>query len=90
MSNKLVIFDLDGTLLDTLDDLYDAVNYVLRRMGFPERTKKEIRHFVGNGARKLMELAVLEGADGEAAFAVFKPYYDAHCQIKTKPYDGIP
>ena len=85
-----ILFDLDGTLLDTLEDLKDGVNYALRALGYPERTLEEVRRFVGNGAKRLMELAVPEGADGEAAFAVFKPYYDAHCQIKTRPYDGIP
>ena len=85
-----ILFDLDGTLLDTLEDLKDGVNYALVTLGYPERTLEEVRRFVGNGARKLMELAVPEGADGEAAFAVFKPYYDAHCQIKTKPYAGSP
>ena len=85
-----ILFDLDGTLLDTLEDLKDGVNYALRTLGYPERSLEEVRRFVGNGARRLMELAVPEGTDGEEAFAVFKPYYDAHCQIKTKPYDGIP
>jgi len=85
-----ILFDLDGTLLDTLEDLKDGVNYALGTLGYPERTLEEVRRFVGNGARRLMELAVPEGADADEAFAVFKPYYDAHCRIKTKPYAGIP
>ena len=85
-----ILFDLDGTLLDTLEDLKDGVNHALRTLGYPERTLEEVRTFVGNGARKLMELSVPEGTDGEEAFRVFKPYYDSHCQIKTKPYAGIP
>ena len=86
---RLVIFDLDGTLLDTLDDLADAVNYALRQFGYPERTREEVRCFVGNGAGRLLQRAVPEGADADAVLAVFRTYYDAHCQVKTKPYDGI-
>ena len=85
-----ILFDLDGTLLDTLEDLRDGVNYALDTLGYPRRTLEEVRRFVGNGALRLMELAVPEGADAREAFSVFKPYYDAHCQIKTKPYAGIP
>lgn len=85
-----VLFDLDGTLLDTLQDLHDAVNYALDTLGHPRRSLEEVRQFVGNGARVLMNLAVPEGADGEVGYATFKPYYDAHCQIKTAPYPGIP
>ena len=85
-----ILWDLDGTLLDTLEDFADAVNYALAHFGYPERTIEEVRRFVGNGARRLMALAVPEGADADAAFEVFHTYYDAHCQIKTKPYEGIP
>ena len=85
-----ILFDLDGTLLDTLDDLHDGVNYALETLGYPLRNREEVRLFVGNGARRLMELAVPKGADVEEAFRVFKTYYDAHCQIKTGPYAGIP
>ena len=84
-----ILFDLDGTLLDTLEDLKDAVNYTLRAKGYPERTLEEVRCFVGNGARKLMELAVPAGADAEEAFGAFRVYYNAHCQVKTRPYAGI-
>ena len=84
-----ILFDLDGTLLDTLEDLKDAVNHTLRAKGYPERTLEEVRCFVGNGARKLMELAVPAGADAEEAFGTFRVYYNAHCQVKTRPYAGI-
>ena len=84
-----ILFDLDGTLLDTLEDLKDAVNHTLRAKGYPERTLEEVRCFVGNGARKLMELAVPAGADVEEALSDFRIYYNAHCQVKTRPYAGI-
>ena len=84
-----VIFDLDGTLLDTLEDLADAVNHVLGQFGYPERTMEEIRRFVGNGAKVLIQRSVPEGADPEPVFAAFRGYYDTHCRIKTKPYEGI-
>ena len=84
-----ILFDLDGTLLDTLEDLKDAVNHTLREKGYPERTLEEVRCFVGNGARKLMELAVPAGADAEDALSAFRTYYNAHCQVKTRPYAGI-
>ncbi len=85
-----ILFDLDGTLLDTLEDLRDSVNYVMRKFGYPERTLEEVRLFVGNGARRLMDQAVPEGVDGKAAFEAFQPWYREHCQIKTRPYAGIP
>ena len=87
-----VIFDLDGTLLNTLEDLADAVNFVMRANEYPERTIEEVRCFVGNGIRRLMELAVPEGVSGEIfenVFEQFKSYYTDHCQIKTCAYDGI-
>ena len=84
-----ILFDLDGTLLDTLEDLADAVNYTMDHHGYPRRTLEEVRRFVGNGAMRLIALSVPEGADGEEAFQTFKPYYDAHCQVKTRPYPGI-
>ena len=85
-----ILFDLDGTLLETLEDIMDGVNHTLRDLGYPERTKAEIRRFVGNGARRLMEQAVPAGESAEEAIAEFQRYYSAHCQIKTRPYDGIP
>ena len=84
-----VIFDLDGTLLDTLDDLADAVNVTLNRFGYPPRSREEVRQFVGNGAKMLMERAVPPGVDPEPALAAFREYYDANCRHKTGPYPGV-
>ena len=92
MNECAVIFDLDGTLLDTLDDLANAVNYMMRRYGFPERTRTAIRRFLGNGARDLMRRSVpanIEGEDFEKILAEYMEYYNAHSQILTKPYDGV-
>ena len=85
-----ILFDLDGTLLDTLADIANGVNHVLAQMGHPLRTEAEVLRFVGNGARRLMEQALPEGGDVDTAVASFQTYYSAHCQQKTKPYDGIP
>ena len=84
-----VIFDLDGTLLDTLADLTDSTNAALTAFGYPRRSLEEVRRFVGNGAARLLELAVPEGADSTPVLVWFKDYYDAHCRIKTAPYPGI-
>ena len=84
-----ILFDLDGTLLDTLEDLLDATNYALKVHGYPERTLSELRRFVGNGACNQMRLSVPEGEDFAPVLATYKPYYDAHCQIKTAPYAGV-
>ena len=87
------IFDLDGTLLDTLGDLAASVNYALRTHAMPEHTIDDVRRFVGNGVRKLMERAIPDGGsnpDFEATFATFRQYYMAHSLDTTKPYDGIP
>lgn len=84
-----VLFDLDGTLLDTLADLTDATNYALRSLGYPERTIAEVRSFVGNGAGRLMAKAVPEGVDSAPALAAFQKYYADHCRIKTGAYPGI-
>ena len=84
-----ILWDLDGTLLDTLQDLADAVNHTMAQFGYPQRTLEEVRRFVGNGARRLIALAVPENADVDEVLAAFHAYYDAHCQIKTKAYDGI-
>ena len=87
-----ILFDLDGTLLNTLEDLTDATNYALAQFGFPPRTEREIRRFVGNGAQNQIRLSLPEGTDPkwiEEVLAVYKPYYTDHCQIKTKPYGGI-
>ena len=87
-----VIFDLDGTLLNTLEDLANAVNFVMRNNDYPVRTLEEVRQFVGNGIRRLMERAVPENVTGEQferVFEQFRSYYTEHCQIKTRAYDGI-
>jgi len=93
MTYTTYIFDLDGTLLDTLADLAASVNHALRTHGMPEHTINDVRRFVGNGVRKLMESAVPDGAsnpDFEAAFATFRQHYMAHSLDTTRPYDGIP
>ena len=87
------IFDLDGTLLDTLGDLAASVNYALRTHGMPEHSLDDVRRFVGNGVRKLMERAVPDGADNplfDETFATFRQYYMAHSLDTTRPYEGIP
>ena len=87
------IFDLDGTLLNTLDDLAASVNYALRTHGMPERTLDEVRSFVGNGVRLLMERAIPEGSANprfEETFATFRAYYMEHSLDTTRPYEGIP
>ena len=89
---KLVIFDLDGTILDTLEDLADSVNYALSVHGYPTRTLEEIRRFVGNGLFNLVCLALEPETDEAVAkkvLATQKAYYKEHCADKTKPYDGV-
>lgn len=92
MRYKAVIFDLDGTLLNTLEDLADSVNYVLEKHKFPKRTINEVRRFVGNGIYKLVERALPDGADEETVnicFEEFSAYYKSNMMNKTKMYDGI-
>jgi len=89
---KAVIFDLDGTLLNTLEDLKNSVNYALKAYGMPERTTDEIRHFVGNGVEKLIERAVPQGTETPVmknVFTVFKEHYAEHCNDNTDLYPGI-
>lgn len=89
---QAVIFDLDGTLLNTLEDLADSTNYALERMGFPARSIEQICSFVGNGVQRLIEQAVPEGVEPEQVeqtLKVFKLYYSLHKEDKTRPYDGI-
>ena len=89
--NTGILFDLDGTLLDTLDDLVDATNYTLAAFGHPPRTKREVRRFIGNGAENQIRLSLPDDRkeDLQQALAVYKPYYTDHCRIKTKPYEGV-
>lgn len=92
---KALIFDLDGTILDTLDDLADALNYALQTHGYPRRTVEEVRRMVGNGIGNLVSRGIQEGrepqSDGEVqeVLKTFKGYYADHCRDKTKPYDGV-
>ena len=90
---QLAIFDLDGTLLDTLADLHAGVNHALATFGYAPRTLDEVRRFVGNGAAKLIERCMPAGAEDPCypdALEFYRAYYDAHAQIKTGPYPGIP
>ena len=92
MKRTNYIFDLDGTLLDTLQDLAAAVNYALNQNGMKERSIDDIRQFVGNGVRKLIERAVPNGTDAMKLSNVltdFRSYYMQHSQDTTKPYEGI-
>lgn len=91
MQIKTVLFDLDGTLLDTLGDLMDAVNFALEKRGYPARTLEDIRAFVGNGVGKLMQRALPPGksADAESCLMDFHAYYNAHMTDRTVPYAGI-
>ena len=87
-----VVFDLDGTLLNTLDDLADSVNEALRMHGFPCRTVQEIRQFVGNGVGNLMERAIPKGRENpqfDQCLNDFRAHYSKNLQNKTKPYPGI-
>jgi phosphoglycolate phosphatase len=90
---RLVIFDLDGTILDTLADLTGSVNFAMGRFGFAPRSIDEVCAFVGNGIGKLIERAVPAGTDEAVvaqALSVFKEHYGEHCADLTKPYDGVP
>ena len=92
MKYKTVIFDLDGTLLDTLQDLTNSVNFALSSMRYPERTHKEVRAFVGNGIGKLIERAVPANTDEQSihtTLQIFKEHYGVHCEDCTAPYQGI-
>lgn len=87
-----IIFDLDGTLLNTLEDLTDSVNHAMRQYHLPVHTIEEIRTFVGNGAAKLIERAVLQGREHPAYDEIldtFRKHYQVHCEDKTGPYDGV-
>ena len=92
MRYKAVLYDMDGTVLDTLADLTNAVNHILTQYGMPPRSPREVAGFLGNGAARLLSLSVPEGTSGELVremLAVYQPWYDAHCAILTAPYPGI-
>lgn len=92
MNYKLAIFDMDGTILHTLDDIQDSINHILGNHGLPQRTYEEVRSFVGSGLRKLVERAVPKDTspeDTEVLVSEFCAYYADHCAIKTAPYSGI-
>lgn len=87
-----ILFDLDGTLLDTLGDLHTAVNYALQQDGYPTRTLKEIRSYLGNGMRNLIKNALPAGTveeEVDRVLGIYRPYYDSHNEILTRPYEGI-
>ena len=87
-----IVFDMDGTVLDTLDDLTESVNYVLGQFGFASRTKDEYRKFFGNGIKYAIRCAVPKGIPEsviDEMIPVFKEHYDVHCLDRTGPYDGI-
>lgn len=94
MKYKLVIFDLDGTLLDTLEDLFEAVNHALRKMGLPEKSLESCRQRVGHGVRNLVQTSLPEEMQADEALvdtslAEFKAYYTEHIDIHTHPYPGM-
>ena len=87
-----VVFDMDGTVLNTLEDLAGSMNYSLKAVGMPERTVDEFRRFVGNGAREALRKSLPEGVPTDILdemFPIFKEHYDEHCLDKTGPYEGI-
>ena len=91
MKYTTVIFDLDGTLLDTLEDLTNSVNYAMTAMGWENKSQKEVRLFLGNGIRALMKKCApmdTTEEDFEKAFSYFKKHYDVHNQDNTRPYEG--
>lgn len=92
MKYKLVIFDMDGTLLYTLEDLTDGLNYALQLNGFPTKTMSEVRGYVGNGIRNEVRCSLPEHTDDsvqQKVYEDFSAYYNVHCNDHTRPYDGI-
>lgn len=92
MTVKAILFDLDGTLLDTLDDLTDSANHMLRSFGYPERSREYVRQAVGNGVRNLIVRALPGGEDRarvDECLAAFREHYSKNLDIKTGPYPGV-
>ena len=93
MKYTLAVFDMDGTVLNTLQDLANATNYALEQFGFPTHTTEEVRKMLGNGVYNQIRRALPEGTDEETiqrVIPVYKEYYTAHMNVNTRPYDGIP
>lgn len=93
MTYKTYLFDMDGTLLDTLDDLTAAVNHTMAQYGYPRRTREEVRQGLGNGAVKLIAALLPEGEDTPSFDAImrdYKAWYQAHTCVLTRPYPGVP
>ncbi len=92
MKYKAVLFDMDGTVVDTIDDLRDSVDHSLKHFGMPGISKEDTLRFIGNGARRLIEQAVPEGTEEDLLEEVLKyyvNYYQAHCMVKTAPFEGV-
>ena len=92
MEHKAFIFDLDGTLLNTLEDLKNSVNFAMRSMGYPEHTLEQVRMFIGNGIAMLIKRAVPQGtdeADEKKTLGIFTEHYNAHLNDCTAPYPGV-
>ena len=92
MGYQTVLFDMDGTVLDTLRDLWASTNAILRGFGYPERTLDEVRSYVGGGAENQVRRSLPEGADAQTladALARYRAHYAAHCRDHTAPYDGV-
>ncbi len=92
MKYRYILFDMDGTVLDTLADLTNAVNYSLRHFSLPERSTEEVRAFLGGGVREFVQRSVPDGCDGELmerVLSFFSTWYESHCLIETAPYPGI-
>ncbi|MBE6122064.1 MAG: HAD family hydrolase [Erysipelotrichaceae bacterium] len=92
MKYRLAVFDMDGTILYTLQDIVDSTNHILRSFGMPEKTLEQMRSYIGNGIMREIECSVPEGTSAEVIRQVhdaFLPYYGEHCNDTTRPYDGI-
>ena len=92
MKYRLAVFDMDGTILNTIEDIADSANFFCKKYGFPEHTYEEYKYFVGNGLPKMLSRALPEGIKGSEFQKILKEfldYYPSHSAIKTRPYDGI-